>query len=128
MKSGLGVVLASLLASQAVSCPSELGALALASDDKAATEAFVTFDKPSVSAPFDLILEFCGGVDADVRFDATMPAHQHGMNYDVVITPISDGMFLVENVVFHMPGVWELSVDARSLEKTTTFRREVLVE
>ena len=44
----------------------------------------------------------------DIRIDATMPAHGHGMNYLPVVSEVADGRFVADGLLFHMPGDWEL--------------------
>ena len=41
-----------------------------------------------------------------------MPAHHHGMNFDVDVNQIAKGDFEFSNVLFHMPGVWEIQIAA----------------
>ena len=45
------------------------------------------------------------GVDAD------MPEHLHGMNRVPRVSRQADGSFLVEGMLFHMPGRWNLYFD-----------------
>jgi hypothetical protein len=57
--------------------------------------------------PFDAVL---------TRVDATMPEHQHGMNYRPSIQRVGnskDGRWRAEGLMFHMPGRWELRLDVR---------------
>ena len=49
--------------------------------------------------------------DAQLAADAIMPAHGHGMNTEPVVTASGDGTFLVEGMLFHMQGYWQLIVD-----------------
>lgn len=46
-----------------------------------------------------------------VRVDATMPAHQHGMNYAPTVTSESEGRFRASGLLLHMPGRWEFTFD-----------------
>jgi hypothetical protein len=46
-----------------------------------------------------------------LRVDATMPEHQHGMNYRASVRPQGPDRFIVEGLLFHMPGRWELRFD-----------------
>ena len=48
---------------------------------------------------------------AKLSIDADMPEHLHGMNRVPRITQHADGSFLVEGMVFHMPGRWDLYFD-----------------
>ncbi|MEM1009573.1 MAG: hypothetical protein AAGJ35_11275 [Myxococcota bacterium] len=52
-----------------------------------------------------------------VLVDAEMPEHQHGMKQQPKITAQQEG-FLVEGMLFHMPGEWVIHVDIKSAEKT----------
>jgi hypothetical protein len=51
---------------------------------------------------------------SQVRVDATMPEHKHGMNYRASVTARGDGHYRAEGLMFHMPGRWELQFDLRS--------------
>jgi YtkA-like len=44
----------------------------------------------------------------EVRVDAHMPEHKHGMNYKPGVTAIGQGRYRAEGLMFHMPGRWEL--------------------
>lgn len=46
-----------------------------------------------------------------LRVDATMPAHRHGMNYRASVRPQGPDRFVVEGLLWHMPGTWELRFD-----------------
>ncbi len=43
--------------------------------------------------------------------DAGMPQHRHGMLRQASVAPREDGTFLVDGMLFHMPGAWELYFD-----------------
>jgi len=64
---------------------------------------------------FDLVVEVesQGGTlrGHDLVFDATMPAHRHGMN--VIVTPeqTGDHEWIVRDVLLHMPGEWVFDFD-----------------
>lgn len=47
----------------------------------------------------------------DIRFDATMPAHKHGMNYRPKVIQEQSGLFRIENILLHMPGRWQLAFE-----------------
>ncbi len=42
--------------------------------------------------------------------DAMMPEHQHGMNTKPVVENQSPGVYKVTGMLFHMPGLWTLTV------------------
>jgi hypothetical protein len=46
-----------------------------------------------------------------LRIDATMPEHQHGMNYRASVRPRGPGRFVAEGMLLHMPGRWEISFE-----------------
>lgn len=50
---------------------------------------------------------------AEVRVDATMPEHKHGMNYRPSVKPQGAGRYRAEGLMFHMPGRWELVFELR---------------
>ena len=47
----------------------------------------------------------------DFELDATMPAHQHGMNYHASVHQLADGLIEARGLLFHMPGHWEVVVE-----------------
>jgi hypothetical protein len=49
-----------------------------------------------------------------LKVDATMPAHNHGMNYLPTITADGSGTFTARGLLLHMPGRWELAFDVAS--------------
>ena len=52
--------------------------------------------------------------DAHLEVSATMPEHGHGMNRVPRVTPQGDGSHLVEGMLFHMRGRWELIVNVHA--------------
>lgn len=52
------------------------------------------------------------GVD-EVRVDAQMPEHRHGMNYRASVRNLGNGSYHADGLLFHMPGRWELIFDVR---------------
>ena len=66
-----------------------------------------------VAQPFGFELFVCGDTRSashKVDVDAWMPAHQHGMNYTPTVTQRDANVFDVTNMVFHMPGAWQIKV------------------
>jgi hypothetical protein len=49
-----------------------------------------------------------------LKVDATMPAHQHGMNYAPTLTFDDEGRFRASGLLLHMPGRWEFAFDLAS--------------
>jgi hypothetical protein len=67
---------------------------------------------------FDLVIRVSeeGGAALDsreiqLRVDAAMPEHQHGMNRRPTFRANRDGTFTAAGMLFHMPGRWELYFD-----------------
>ncbi len=73
-------------------------------------DVFAVLDAPAVSQPTGLSLVVCGGGVSGIVVDAWMPAHQHGMIYEPDIEDLGEGRFAVTNMVYHMPGLWQLKV------------------
>jgi len=118
-------------ASQVVACPIQSKAGLLVAQGVDAPAAHLSFERLAVSEPLAFVVEVCsadGGTPLDVAFDASMPAHQHGMNYTVDITKQDETTFLIDNVVFHMPGVWEVQIDVQGPDGAHTFFKELQVK
>ena len=62
------------------------------------------------------------------KADATMPEHKHGMNYRPAITPLGDGRFRVEGMMFHMAGRWELAFEVQSGKELVRLTHDVQIE
>lgn len=117
--------------SGALACPLPPGAIALDPADPAAPPAYAVMDPPPLSAPFTVEIAFCppdGTSVAGLSFDAVMPAHQHGMNFRVDVAALDATRFAVSNVVFHMPGLWELRLTADIAEARLDYTGAVTLE
>jgi len=62
---------------------------------------------------------------ADIRVEARMPAHGHGMNYRPTSTRISPHRFQFTGLMLHMPGRWEFTFDVFQDGKQTRLTRDV---
>lgn len=49
--------------------------------------------------------------DVQVVADAAMPEHGHGMNTMPTTRMLRPGEYMIEGMLFHMPGQWEIYVD-----------------
>jgi hypothetical protein len=49
----------------------------------------------------------------ELRVDAAMPEHKHGMNYRPSVKALAPGQYRAEGLMFHMPGRWELVFELR---------------
>ena len=57
-----------------------------------------------------------------------MPAHQHGMNYTPTVNFVEENNFEVSDFLFHMPGVWEITVASYVGEVVTHYTKSVLIK
>jgi len=127
MNARIGLYLTVLAPQFAFACPDMTNALKLSSTTSSAPPAFVVFDDLTVSEPFDGTVRFCTEAVDALEFNATMPAHQHGMNYIVDVTQIDTNSFALNNIVFHMPGLWEVRFDADMAEGRVSYSGTVEV-
>lgn len=82
--------------------------------------------QPPVRQPFAIafrVKDAASGAPfaGDLRVDAAMPQHGHGMNVAPSVKSTAPGEFRAEGMLFHMPGYWELyfdAVEAGRLERT----------
>lgn len=114
-----------------LACPMPPDALPLRTADTGSIlSGYIEMETPPLSAPFALQITFCDPAKSveQVAFDAIMPAHQHGMNFDVDVIRTGDASFSVSNVVFHMPGLWELQIVADLDGQTRALSAKVLLE
>jgi hypothetical protein len=65
-----------------------------------------------VGEHFALELAVCPA-PAELRVDAWMPAHRHGMNYRPSLRTLGAGRYRAEGLLFHMPGRWEFLFELR---------------
>jgi hypothetical protein len=70
----------------------------------------------ALGEPFALDIVVCpkdpGAGIAELRVDAHMPEHRHGMNYKASVRPLAGaGRYRAEGLMFHMPGRWEFLFD-----------------
>lgn len=72
---------------------------------------------PPLNEHFSFLVDTYGVELVDV--DADMPAHGHGINTDPVFVLQEDGRYLVEGMLLHMPGAWELYFDLRTSDGGT---------
>lgn len=60
-----------------------------------------------------------------LKVDATMPAHQHGMNYAPTIASEGAGRFRASGLLLHMPGRWVFSFDVTANDSRETLRSAI---
>lgn len=67
---------------------------------------------PVVGESFVIRITLCPSSAKLVKVTADMPDHRHGMNYKPSFTQTAEGLWRVEGMLWHMPGKWELKIDA----------------
>lgn len=107
-----------LAASGALACGEALGA-----DVQRIEAASIVLAYRPVPAPIPVgqhfVIDFvlcprdASALPAEVRVDATMPEHKHGMNYRPSVASRGAGVYRAEGLMFHMPGRWELVFELR---------------
>ncbi len=60
--------------------------------------------------------------------DGRMPEHRHGMTTEPTVQDKGAGHFLVEGMLFHMPGRWELYFDISHDGRTERARVVIVLE
>jgi hypothetical protein len=77
--------------------------------------AWIALPEIRVSEFFTLEVVVCAApgqpAARTLRVDASMPEHQHGMNYRASVRPRGPGRFVAEGMLLHMPGHWQLSFE-----------------
>ena len=61
----------------------------------------------------------------DIKIDATMPAHGHGMNYRPSATRAAPDHYRFSGLMLHMPGTWRVTIDLLQGDKRTRLTHEV---
>jgi hypothetical protein len=65
----------------------------------------------------------------ELRVDAHMPAHRHGMNYKASVKPQGEaGRYRAEGLMFHMPGKWEFLFDVRDAKGIERLKQEAEIK
>ena len=103
-------------AGAALACGEGLGAARTTVEGGKYTVAYATSPSPVVVGQhFRVDVAVCAKAGApaarDLRVDATMPEHRHGMNYRASVTSPRPGEWRAEGLLFHMPERWDLTFD-----------------
>lgn len=61
----------------------------------------------------------------EIKIDATMPAHGHGMNYRPTATSTRPGHYRFTGLMLHMPGTWRVTIDLLQGGKRTRLTHEL---
>ncbi len=117
------VVVAAAAASSACACGKDLGGATRSIESAQWRLVYRTLPEPiPVARHFTIEFALCplgsAALPAQVRVDARMPEHQHGMNYQPSVTALGNGRYRAEGLMFHMPGRWELTFELRDDQST----------
>jgi len=63
--------------------------------------------------------------EPEVRIDARMPEHFHGMNRTAIMKRLDKSTWRGSDLLFHMPGHWELYVDITQNGRTERAQMDV---
>ena len=124
-----------LLAAQAgaQSCGEALGAGARRIDAAQFQVVYKLLPDPvPVGKHFAIDVRLCpkgnAALPAELRVDATMPEHKHGMNYRPTVSARGGGRYRVEGMLFHMSGRWEIAFELASDGPVQRIADSVMVE
>jgi hypothetical protein len=81
----------------------------------------------AVGRHFAIDVQLCPSDATLVRVDASMPEHQHGMNYRPSLKPLGGGRWRAEGLMFHMPGRWELRLDVQAAGRTEALADTIML-
>ncbi len=96
------------------------------SDFEDAPEVYVSSEVVPLAQPFSILIEVCNETPVnDILVDAIMPAHRHGLNYTPKVTALDSGIFRIDDLLFHMPGLWELQVDVDFNGQSVSYTSEI---
>ncbi|MDP5219668.1 hypothetical protein Q5Y75_20805 [Ruegeria sp. 2205SS24-7] len=117
------------LASSGAAIACEATGQRMSTETQNAPAVHVAVDEIPLAQPFSILLTVCGETAvSEMRVDAVMPAHQHGMNYLPVVTAIGDDVFRIDDMLFHMPGKWELQVDVEYNGQTVSYTYDLALK
>jgi YtkA-like len=120
-------MLLAALAGPALACGDSLGSGARRIEDPGFVLVYRLQPEPvPVGRHFAIDFALCARagtpLPAEVRVDATMPEHQHGMNYRPSVAARGAGLYRAEGLMFHMPGRWQFVFevgDGRRADRVT---------
>ena len=101
----------------------------MTSEVQNAPEVYLSVDEIPLAEPFSVLVSICSETTVgQMRVDAIMPAHQHGMNYTPKVTALDGGVFRIDDMLFHMPGLWELQIDVDVSGQSVFYTSEIALK
>jgi hypothetical protein len=128
MRRSFGIAaIAAFTAAPAASCPLPSTAL-----QQGAVQAVWKVEGAPIAVGklFSVEVQVCPANAVLTRVDATMPEHQHGMNYRPSLQRIGDAKdsrWRADGLMFHMTGRWELRFDVQADGRTEKLTDTVLL-
>ncbi|MFD0908138.1 hypothetical protein [Ruegeria arenilitoris] len=118
-----------LLASPGAAIACDAVGQRMGSEAPDAPEVYLDVIEIPLAKPFSVLISVCGEATAhEMHVDAIMPAHQHGLNYAPEVSPLGDGKFRVDDLLFHMPGLWELQADVDIGGRSLSYTSEITLK
>jgi hypothetical protein len=128
---GVGLITVLLMPRTALACELPTGWTSMKSEADASMRAALSQAEASIQVgqPFAIDIAVCalGTVEA-IKVDAMMPRHRHGMNYTPKITRVSSNRFRADPLLFHMPGLWRITMKAYRAGKPVHFSLDMSVK
>ena len=78
-----------------------------------------------VAVEFEVCPKAGAALPEQVRIDARMPEHGHGMNYRPSLQARGPGRWRAEGLMLHMAGRWELSFELRRGDQVDRLTRDI---
>ena len=129
-------ILAEALAFVGTSCEIPKGWVAMDTEKENQSDNIALFSLDvaaiNIGQPFSFKVSLCG--ESETKLDrltvnAIMPAHQHGMNYTPAVSYIDESdSFEVEGFLFHMPGIWVITVASYVGEDVTHYTKSIMTK
>lgn len=126
LKICIAVLASVLVADAALACKSKAGWQQMVAETQDDSAAFIRLPdgKAPLNRPFEVEVSICVAEGASIetfKLNAIMPAHQHGMNYQPVISQSDPHGFIADGLVFHMAGLWRITVSGQVAGESHTY-------
>lgn len=80
-----------MLGSRSDPCGIREDAIQMSSAKPSGSKVFIVAAETPLSEPFELEVQVCPAKDIPLHIDASMPTHQHGMNYKPEVEKFGNG-------------------------------------
>ncbi len=115
-----------LMASSGAAMACDADGVPMVAQENEAPAVYLAVGEVPLAQPFSMRVTVCDDrAITALRVDAIMPAHQHGMNYTPRVTALGRGVFAVDEMLFHMPGRWQVQVDVALGGQATSYTFDI---